>query len=95
MREKRNQRIPTGGGWDFLFRREGITAAAAPPCFVPPYSATGVLPLGCRVADAGARGIAAASGQAALHLAIATLMDAGSHIVSSAAIYGGSHNLKQ
>ncbi len=38
-------------------------------------------------------GIATASGQAALHLAIATLAGAGSHIVSSAALYGGSHNL--
>jgi O-acetylhomoserine (thiol)-lyase len=37
--------------------------------------------------------IATASGQAALHLAIATLMGAGSHIVASNAIYGGSHNL--
>jgi O-acetylhomoserine (thiol)-lyase len=34
-----------------------------------------------------------ASGQAALHLAIATLMGQGGHIVSSASIYGGSHNL--
>ncbi len=37
--------------------------------------------------------IATASGQAALHLAIATLMGAGSHIVASNALYGGSHNL--
>ncbi|MDE0097440.1 MAG: O-acetylhomoserine aminocarboxypropyltransferase [Gammaproteobacteria bacterium] len=45
--------------------------------------------------EEGVGGIATASGQAALHLAIATLMDAGSHIVSSSAIYGGSHNLLQ
>lgn len=38
-------------------------------------------------------GIATASGQAALHLAIATLAGAGSHIVASSALYGGSHNL--
>ncbi len=37
--------------------------------------------------------IATASGQAALHLAIATLMGTGSHIVASNALYGGSHNL--
>ncbi len=37
--------------------------------------------------------VATASGQAALHLAIATLMGAGSHIVASHALYGGSHNL--
>ncbi len=43
--------------------------------------------------EGGTGAIATASGQAALHLAIATLMDAGSHIVASAALYGGSHNL--
>ncbi|SIO61131.1 O-acetylhomoserine sulfhydrylase [Paraburkholderia phenazinium] len=41
----------------------------------------------------GAGAIGTASGQAALHLAIATLMGAGSHIVASGALYGGSHNL--
>ncbi|MAW32931.1 MAG: O-acetylhomoserine aminocarboxypropyltransferase [Proteobacteria bacterium] len=41
----------------------------------------------------GVGAIATASGQAALHLAIATLMGAGSHIVSSRSLYGGSHNL--
>ncbi|MEJ8799050.1 O-acetylhomoserine aminocarboxypropyltransferase [Trinickia caryophylli] len=43
--------------------------------------------------EGGAGAIGAASGQAALHLAIATLMGAGSHIVASNALYGGSHNL--
>lgn len=43
--------------------------------------------------DGAPAAIATASGQAALHLAIATLMDAGSHIVASNALYGGSHNL--
>jgi O-acetylhomoserine (thiol)-lyase len=37
--------------------------------------------------------IATSSGQAALHLAIATIAGAGSHIVASSALYGGSHNL--
>ena len=41
----------------------------------------------------GAGAIGTASGQAALHLAVATLMGAGSHIVASTALYGGSHNL--
>lgn len=41
----------------------------------------------------GVGAIATASGQAALHLAIATLMSAGAHIVASRALYGGSHNL--
>lgn len=43
--------------------------------------------------EGGVGAIATASGQAATHLGIATLMDAGSHIVSSASIYGGTHNL--
>src|SRR5688500_10689094 len=43
--------------------------------------------------EGGAGAIATASGQAALHLAIATLMGAGGHIVASASLYGGSHNL--
>jgi O-acetylhomoserine (thiol)-lyase len=43
--------------------------------------------------DNGVAAIATASGQAALHLAIATLMGAGGHIVASSALYGGSHNL--
>ncbi|MGH8675823.1 MAG: aminotransferase class V-fold PLP-dependent enzyme, partial [Burkholderiales bacterium] len=43
--------------------------------------------------EGGVGAIATASGQAALHLAIATLMDAGSHIVASSSLYGGSHNL--
>jgi O-acetylhomoserine (thiol)-lyase len=37
--------------------------------------------------------VATASGQAALVLGILTLMGQGGHIVSSASIYGGSHNL--
>jgi O-acetylhomoserine (thiol)-lyase len=45
--------------------------------------------------EGGAGSIATASGQAALHLAIATLMGQGGHIVSSASLYGGSHNLLQ
>ena len=43
--------------------------------------------------EGGVGSIATASGQAALHLAIATLAGAGSHIVASSALYGGSHNL--
>ena len=43
--------------------------------------------------EGGVGAIATASGQAALHLAVATLMDAGSHIVASGSLYGGSHNL--
>ncbi|GHU05625.1 hypothetical protein AGMMS49960_22080 [Betaproteobacteria bacterium] len=41
----------------------------------------------------GVGAVAVASGQAALHLAIATLMGAGGHIVASRSLYGGSHNL--
>jgi O-acetylhomoserine (thiol)-lyase len=43
--------------------------------------------------EGGIGAIATASGMAALHLAIATIAGAGSHIVSSGVVYGGSHNL--
>ncbi|SIQ24480.1 O-acetylhomoserine sulfhydrylase [Aromatoleum tolulyticum] len=43
--------------------------------------------------EGGVGAIAVASGQAALHLAITTLMGTGGHIVASHALYGGSHNL--
>jgi O-acetylhomoserine (thiol)-lyase len=43
--------------------------------------------------EGGVGAISVASGQAALHLSIATLMGAGSHIVASTALYGGSQNL--
>jgi len=43
--------------------------------------------------EGGVGAVATASGQAALHLAISTLAGAGSHVVASRAIYGGSHNL--
>ena len=41
----------------------------------------------------GVGGIATASGQAAMHLAIATIVSSGEHIVASRSIYGGTHNL--
>jgi O-acetylhomoserine (thiol)-lyase len=43
--------------------------------------------------ESGIGSIATASGQAALHLAIVTLMGEGAHIVASSSLYGGSHNL--
>ena len=43
--------------------------------------------------EGGVAGIAVASGQAALHLGLATIAGAGSHVVASRALYGGSHNL--
>ena len=43
--------------------------------------------------EGGVGAIATASGMAAMHLTIATLAGAGSHIVASSALYGGSHNL--
>ena len=43
--------------------------------------------------EGGVGAVCTASGQAALHLAVATILDAGHHIVSSGSIYGGSHNL--
>ena len=43
--------------------------------------------------EGGVGAIATASGQAALHLAVATLLSAGDHIVASRSLYGGTHNL--
>lgn len=43
--------------------------------------------------DGGVGAIAAASGQAAMHLAVATICSAGEHIVASRSLYGGTHNL--
>src|SRR6202165_975128 len=43
--------------------------------------------------EGGVGAIATASGQAALHLAVATLMGAGAHVVASSSLYGGSHHL--
>ena len=43
--------------------------------------------------EGGVGAIATASGQAALHLAVSTLLDAGHHVVASGSLYGGSHNL--
>ncbi|MFZ6644104.1 O-acetylhomoserine aminocarboxypropyltransferase [Undibacterium sp. TJN25] len=43
--------------------------------------------------EGGVAGIAVASGQAAMHLGLATIAGAGSHIVASRALYGGSQNL--
>ena len=43
--------------------------------------------------EGGVGAVCTASGQAALFLAISTLMGQGGHIVSSSSIYGGSHNM--
>ena len=43
--------------------------------------------------EGGVGAIATASGQAAMHLAVATLCGTGQHVVSSGSLYGGSHNL--
>jgi len=43
--------------------------------------------------EGGVGAVCTASGQAAMHLAIATLLDAGDHIVASASLYGGTINL--
>lgn len=43
--------------------------------------------------EGGVAGLAVASGQAALHLGLCTIAGAGSHVVASRALYGGSHNL--
>ncbi|MEM7253917.1 MAG: O-acetylhomoserine aminocarboxypropyltransferase [Pseudomonadota bacterium] len=43
--------------------------------------------------EGGVGAIATASGQAAMHLAVATIAGAGDHIVAARSLYGGTHNL--
>lgn len=43
--------------------------------------------------EKGVGAVATASGMAAIHLALTTIASAGSHIVASQALYGGTHNL--
>ena len=43
--------------------------------------------------EGGVAGIAVASGQAAMHLGLTTIAGAGSHVVASRSLYGGSQNL--
>ena len=43
--------------------------------------------------EEGVGAVCTASGMAAMHLAIATLLNAGDHIVASASLYGGTINL--
>ncbi len=43
--------------------------------------------------EGGVGAVCTASGQAAFHLAVVTLMGAGGHIVASRSIYGGTHNM--
>ena len=43
--------------------------------------------------EQGVGAVCTASGMAAMHLAIATLLGAGDHIVASASLYGGTVNL--
>ena len=43
--------------------------------------------------EGGVGAVCTSSGMAAFHLAVATLLNTGDHIVSSQNLYGGSHNL--
>ena len=43
--------------------------------------------------EGGVGGVCTSSGQAAFHLALATILGAGDHVVASRNIYGGSHNM--
>ncbi|MBR0966732.1 O-acetylhomoserine aminocarboxypropyltransferase [Bradyrhizobium diazoefficiens] len=54
---------------------------------------TGVLEERLAALEGGVGAICTASGMAALHLAIATLLNAGDHIVASSSLYGGTVNL--
>lgn len=73
-------------GFDTLALHAGV----APD---PATGACAVLEQRISALEGGIGAISTASGQAALHLSIATLMGAGGHIVGSTALYGGNRNL--
>lgn len=54
---------------------------------------TGVLEERLAALEGGVGAVCTASGMAAMHLGIATLLNAGDHIVASASLYGGTINL--
>jgi O-acetylhomoserine (thiol)-lyase len=54
---------------------------------------TGVLEERLAALEGGVGAVCTASGMAALHLGIATLLNAGDHIVASSSLYGGTINL--
>src|SRR5262249_60076168 len=54
---------------------------------------TAVLEEALAALEDGVGAIATASGMAAMHLAIATLLNAGDHIVASSSLYGGTIHL--
>lgn len=54
---------------------------------------TGVLEERLAALEGGVGAVCTASGMAAMHLAIATILNAGDHIVASASLYGGTINL--
>ena len=47
----------------------------------------------CAVLEGGVGAVCTGSGMAAIHLGITTIVGAGSHIVASRSLYGGTHNL--
>ncbi len=53
----------------------------------------GVLEERVAALEGGVGAVCAASGMAAIHMALATLTSTGSHIVASRSLYGGTHNL--
>ncbi len=91
--------VPIYQSTSYVFRDSGHAAALfnlEEPGYI--YSRIGnptVAVLEERIAalEGGVGAVATSSGQAALHLAIATLMGSGGHIVAAASLYGGSINL--
>ena len=79
----------------FRSRRGAVQRRAARPRVLAHHQSTtrGCLEERVAALEGGVGAIATASGQAAMHLAIATIVGAGEHIVASSALYGGSHNL--
>ena len=87
------RRRPTSSATSIMPPRCSISSAPATSIRGISNPTVAVLEERIAALEGGVGAVCTASGQAALHLAIATLMGQGGHIVSSASIYGGSHNL--
>jgi len=90
---------PRTPGFDTLALHAGSApdrasgAGAGHPLASSAHPANALLEERIAALEGGVAGIAAASGQAAMHLGLATLVGAGEHIVASRALGGGAHHL--
>ena len=87
------RRPPTSSTTPIMPPRSSTSSAPATSIRASPTRPTAVLEERLAALEGGVGAVCTASGMAALHLAIATLIGAGGHIVASASLYGGTINL--